>query len=514
MTGSGDDPLPHEREAKVSVWPGFRVPDLHAFVPWVVTADPKEQVLDARYLDAEDLRLLRMGITFRHRTGEGDPDGRWTLKLPAPSEGVMLDRLELEEPGPPGPPPAHLAGLVKGLLRGAALVQVAHLQTHRTVVPITDQAERPLGLLSDDVVSALDGDRVGLRFREIEVEAVAGAPDSVVTAVVDALRKAGAGEADHVPKLAKALGPRALAPGDPDVGPIGKDATTHAVFRGAVASAVRRLLVHDPVVRLDAGDEGVHQARVATRRLRSDLRTFRPLLDTPDEPPALAPLLEELRWLGGLLGAVRDADVLGQRLSEVVRDLDDPDEEAAQGLLDRLAAERAPLLDELHGALDSDRYVRLVQALVELAIDPPPLDRAEERARTTMPELAAKPWNHLVRRVGRLDHKPADEELHRVRILAKRARYAAEAAAVVIPAAGRHASAIADLQSVLGDHQDAVVAEAWLRRAVAEGAGGPESFAAGLLVTMEREQAARYRKRWRSAWTDASGKKLTAWLAG
>ena len=101
-----------------------------------------------------------------------------------------------------------------------------------------------------------------------------------------------------------------------------------------------------------------------------------------------------------------------------------------------------------------------------------------------------------------------------MRILAKRARYAAEAAAVVIPAAGRHASAIADLQSVLGDHQDAVVAEAWLRRAVAEGAGGPESFAAGLLVTMEREQAARYRKRWRSAWTDASGKKLTAWLAG
>ena len=67
---------------------------------------------------------------------------------------------------------------------------------------------------------------------------------------------------------------------------------------------------------------------------------------------------------------------------------------------------------------------------------------------------------------------------------------------------------------MLGDHQDAVVAEAWLRRAVTEGAGGPESFAAGLLVTMEREQAARYRKRWRSAWDDASRKKLTSWLAG
>ena len=88
-----------------------------------------------------------------------------------------------------------------------------------------------------------------------------------------------------------------------------------------------------------------------------------------------------------------------------------------------------------------------------------------------------------------------------------------QAAAVVIPAADRHASAIADVQSVLGDHQDAVVAEAWLRRAVTEGRVVPESFAAGLLVTMEREQAARYR-RWRSAWKDASRKKLTSWLPG
>jgi CHAD domain-containing protein len=172
------------------------------------------------------------------------------------------------------------------------------------------------------------------------------------------------------------------------------------------------------------------------------------------------------------------------------------------------------MLDALHEALDSDRYVRLVEALVELALDPPPLERADTPARTTMPELAKIPWDHLVRRVDRLGHEPADEELHRVRILAKRARYAAEAAAVVIPAAHRHASAIADLQGVLGDHQDAVVAEAWLRRAVAQGAGGPESFAAGLLVATEREAAADHRRRWRKAWKDASRKKLTSWLPG
>ena len=231
MTGSATDEVPHEREAKVSVWPGFRVPDLQATVPWMVAAEPEEQVLDARFLDASDLRLLRMGITFRHRTGEGSPDGRWTLKVPVPSEGVALDRLEIEVDGPPGQPPDHLASAVRGALRGADLAEVAHLQTNRTVVAIRDPADRPLGVLTDDVVSAFDGDEVGWRFREIEVEAAAGAPANVIDAVVDVLRAAGAGEPDNVPKLARALGPRALAPGDPDVPPVGKDATTRAAFQ-------------------------------------------------------------------------------------------------------------------------------------------------------------------------------------------------------------------------------------------------------------------------------------------
>ena len=502
--------VPHEREAKVSVWPGFRVPDLTGPLPWVVTAPPEDQVLDARFLDAEDLRLLRMGITFRHRTGEGDPEGRWTLKLPVPSEGLALDRLEMEEAGPPGPPPAHMATLVRGVLRGAPLVEVAHLQTHRTLVRIRDPASRPLGMLTDDVVSALDdGDQVGLRFREIEVEAAAGAPDSVIEAVVDVLRGAGAGEADHVPKLARALGPRALAAGDPDVPKVDREASTSAAFQDAVAGSVRRLLLHDPIVRLDAGDEGVHQARVATRRLRSDLRTFRPLLDED----ALAPLHDELRWLGGLLGDVRDADVLGQRLAEAVDDLDEEsDREAGQLLIARLERERKPLLDALHEALDGDRYLALVDALVELALHPPLLSEADAPARRTLPSLAAKPWNHLARNVGNLERHPTDEELHRVRILAKRARYAAEAAAPVIPAAGRHAEAIAAVQSVLGDHQDAVVAQAWLRGAVASGASGPESFAAALLVRAEQDLAAKHRRRWRAAWDKASRKKLLGWL--
>ena len=429
--------------------------------------------------------------------------------MPVPSEGVALDRLEIDVDGPPGQPPDHLASAVRGVLRGADLAEVAHLQTNRTVVAIRDPADRPLGVLSDDVVSAFDGDEVGWRFREIEVEAAAGAPANVIDAVVDVLRAAGAGEPDKVPKLARALGPRALAPGDPDVPSVGKDATIRAAFQDAVASSVRRLLLHDPVIRLDAGEEGVHQARVATRRLRSDLRTFRTLLDEE----ALAPLIEELRWLGGLLGEVRDADVLRQRLGEAVDGLDEEsDREAGRLLLDRVEAGRKPQLAALHEALDSPRYLELTQALVEFAVTPPLLDEADQPARTTYPELASRPWEHLRKRVGGLDKHPTDAELHRVRILAKRARYAAEAASAVIPAASRHAEAIAGLQGVLGDHQDAVVAQQWLRNSIAADATAPEAFVAGLLVRDEEDLARKHRRRWRDAWAEADRKKRKAWL--
>jgi CHAD domain-containing protein len=507
--GDAGPKVPHEREAKVSVWPGFELPDLRSKIAWIDAGEAEEQLLDARFVDAPDLRLLRMGITFRHRTGEGTPEGRWTLKLPVPSEGLALDRLEMEEDGPPGPPPAHMVAVVRGVLRGASLVEVAHLQTRRTAVPLQDPASRPLGMLSDDVVSALSGDHVGLRFREIEVEAVDGAPDSVIEVVVGALRAAGAGEPDHVPKLAKALGPRALAAADPDVPDAGKDAAAAAVFQAAVARSVRRLLEHDPIVRLDAGEEGVHQARVATRRLRSDLRTFRSLLDQE----AVASLREDLTWLGELLGAVRDADVLTARLTEAADGLDDPDDqEAARGLVARAVDERGPKLAALLEAMDGQRYLALTEAIVNLALRPPLLAEAAEPARTVLRELAGGPWDHLGRNIGKLDDEPTDEELHRVRILAKRARYAAETASSVLPGAARHASAIADLQGVLGDHQDAVVAQRWLRDAVSAGVTGPQAFAAGLLVRAEQDLARRERDRWPKAWRDANRKKLTAWL--
>jgi hypothetical protein len=65
---------------------------------------------------------------------------------------------------------------------------------------------------------------------------------------------------------------------------------------------------------------------------------------------------------------------------------------------------------------------------------------------------------------------------------------------------------------VLGDQHDAVVAEHWLREAVNEGASRQQALVAGLLVAIERQEAASQRSAWKPAWKAASAKKLTAWL--
>ena len=94
--------------------------------------------------------------------------------------------------------------------------------------------------------------------------------------------------------------------------------------------------------------------------------------------------------------------------------------------------------------------------------------------------------------------------MHQVRIKAKRARYAAEA---IAPVAGRRvarlAEAVADLQGILGDHQDAVVAEAWLRQASQD--GGDLALVAGELVGVQRAEAKASRKAWKKAWKRALG---------
>ena len=129
-----------------------------------------------------------------------------------------------------------------------------------------------------------------------------------------------------------------------------------------------------------------------------------------------------------------------------------------------------------------------------------------------LPGLARTPWEKLRDAVAAVEPHGPDDELHEVRIRAKRARYAAEVAALVVGRpASRFAKAAAGLQDVLGGLQDAVVTEAWLRSA-AEGARRPVVLAAGQLVAMERAEAERARSTWQEAWQGVRKPAVRSWL--
>jgi CHAD domain-containing protein len=241
--------------------------------------------------------------------------------------------------------------------------------------------------------------------------------------------------------------------------------------------------------------------RVSTRRLRSDLRTFGPVLDGSD----LAPVVDELRWLADALGAVRDLDVLADGLAEAATELPEPDREGGTDLVDRLRAKRDASRRSLLGVLDGDRYFALLHRVVELTLDPPVVaDVADRPTRDVMVELVRVPWTKLRREVRSLPDEPPDDALHEIRIRAKRSRYAAEAIAPFVPPAEKLGARIAALQDVLGEHQDAIVAEAWLREAVSkDDLPAAEAFAAGWLAAERRARAAELRDDWAPAWKRA-----------
>ena len=293
------------------------------------------------------------------------------------------------------------------------------------------------------------------------------------------------------------------------VDPVDASSSVADLIRHQVAVSVRQLLEHDPGVRLGEDPEAVHQYRVAARRLRSDLRTFRSELDRDATDAAR----DDLRWLGGVVGPVRDLDVLGARLADHARTLAEPDRPGAGAVLVRVAEARDQARVGVNDALGTDRYDQVLAALVGFAARPPlsMSGHADRPAAARAGRLVRRRWRQLDAAVQTAGPDPSDVDLHRIRIAAKRCRYAAEAVAPVVGRPGaRFAARIEDVQTVLGDHHDTVVAEAWLRDAAVDLVDA--RVAIGGLIAIERATRARLRAEWPAVWHRASRKKARAWF--
>ncbi|MFC7763601.1 CHAD domain-containing protein [Catellatospora bangladeshensis] len=288
-----------------------------------------------------------------------------------------------------------------------------------------------------------------------------------------------------------------------------------------VRAGVARVLAHDPLVRLDeplpGGDTAVHQMRVGCRRLRSDLRTFGRLVD----PRWARPLRAELRWLADRLAGPRDAEVLRARMHETAAaDPLVPLDAADLARLDTILAHRRDeAYGELQEALRTRRYLVLVQRLTAATRRLPLLSAAGEPAAAILPGLVARPWRRLVKGghgvpgAGRLAPDAPDVDWHQVRIHAKRARYAAEAAqAAGDPRLAPLARKLAKLQNLLGEHADAAMAaETWL----ALGEAHPDlAPTCAHLAARERAAATAVRTTYPTRWhkTERKGTFLTQYV--
>ena len=593
-----------EQEVKLDPSPGWSLPELSGILPGVEVHALADVALETTYYDTADLRLARHHLTLRfRRQTELVPGAKrveerattevWTVKLPSSSDSTVLARTEVTWP-PEGtgatatgrrggrrpratgrglqssdyefekvhPEAAHF---VQAAALGRPLEPVAHLSSIRRRTELRTSDGRPLAEVDEDTITGRDllasqerpfrhGDTPDVRFREVEVELAEGSALEVLDAVVNRLEEAGARRSPGKSKLARVLGGGSaevdladLRPAPPEAR--GQEVAVSGVLRQQARSCLDALVDHDPAIRLDDPDpEHVHRSRVATRRLRTVLREFTPLLayGPDDSASASAPtteaangaeawfatLLRELKWLGGILGSVRDTDVRLEWLEEHCAKL--PAIDAAAGDLLRAAArdQRRARHEELRDAISTGRYLDVLRALDALASGPGPRSPVphelwillSEPAATGMPALAHRQWRSLRKAVRRLAPEPADEALHRVRIQAKRLRYLAEVSAPVVrtPASRVAASATAKeataLQDILGDLHDAVVTEDWLRQTASHYPSSAKPFsliatglAAGQLIALERETQRKSRAAWRRTWRRLDRKGLRSW---
>jgi CHAD domain-containing protein len=385
---------------------------------------------------------------------------------------------------------------------------VVTLVTTRSATKVDDPGGHPLAEVVVDEVTARSPIRGASAWWELEVEAIA--PDVDLSAYSSLLRAAGAHDRVQTPKAIRALGPSATLPGDPPPPrPMKLGHPAHLLVEHALRAHTRSLVLQDGRVRLDL-DDSVHQMRVAARRLRSALRTLHPLVADPWGHE----VREELKWLGAALGAARDAEVGLALVGSVLEQVG-----ASSSLRKVVTQEYA--VEDAHAAavhiLANRRWLRLLDRLVEAAYEPPVTPASSEPLRDVAPALVGKTWAHLAKTADRLKahHSPA-ADYHRVRVLAKRARYAME---TVAPAYGkdasRFASRVSEVQDVLGDHQDCVVAaEALHRIARKDELGQEHAFVLGQAVQVLVHREAELRDDFHVLWPKVRRQRHRRWLHG
>jgi CHAD domain-containing protein len=450
-------------------------------------AEPAEHQLEAVYFDTESLILAKHRITLRRRTG--GTDSGWHVKLPTDRD----TRVEIHAPlGQPEIVPEELAERLLVFTRGEELRPVARIHTRRTLHRLHGSDDVTLADFVDDHVTAetLHPTPLERQWREWEIELVHG-DETLFESAERVLSGVGATPSGHASKLARALGTAW-----PEAVPTPPKARSKGSAGDAIVAYIAAQIAE--ITKLDSGvrrgvDDAVHRMRSTTRRLRSTLSAYGKLFDAD----AVDPLKTELKWLSRALGRARDAEVLRDRIGELMNEQPDgsvPAPEASRINDDLEGAFNSRYREMLH-SMGTKRYFRLLESLEEFRDDPPTKPRAGKKARPVTAKLAGKAIKRLHRSqkaASGLTGVESDRALHQVRKDAKRLRHAAEALRDVHrKPAVKLARNAQKIQKILGEHQDSVVSRSVLLRLANDtGRSVDDNSPYGPLLAAEEQRAA------------------------
>jgi CHAD domain-containing protein len=268
--------------------------------------------------------------------------------------------------------------------------------------------------------------------------------------------------------------------------------------RAALDKRTRAMLRHDPGTRTGEDPENLHQMRVSVRRMRAVLQAARPLLNREWANE----LRTELGWLGRALGPVRDLDVLLMRLRDEAAQFGEAERVDAERLLSSLEDERSRARAVMLDTLESERYTALVNRLADATTRPVP--KRGGKRKVSLTSLVGKEFDQLNGAVTRAGTAPPDEVLHDLRIRGKRLRYTAELTESALgPAVHELLRKTVAMQDVLGEHQDACVAQQRVTALLADLPGDTAvAFVAGRLFEREEVRRIETRAAWPQAWAD------------
>lgn len=500
-----------ETEAKFDAAPDWELPALAD----LVARDIPATQLVADYWDTHDRRLDDWGVTLRRRDADGGARTEWTIKLPlrGSADGVQR-RQELTIDTSSTTPPAELRTLLTAMARGAALEPVARIITDRRRRRVGNDLWTDAVEITDDRVTSRVAGRTGPAFRQIEVELLDDEAHDVMGSVIDSLRTGGLDPSRDDSKLRRVLGSSAPDPNTPT--PASKKKrkknkkkpTLAQLTSTAVGRGVTEFVRTDPCIRLHDDMEAVHTYRKAIRRLRSDLRTLRPVLDEERSER----LRDELQWFAGLLGEVRDLHVLRARLLELAEQVGITSEQrdAIVRILDaQLEVERRNLLSAMAG----DRYLQLIERLTKFQRRPRFRSGVNPAApaRTALDAAARSSWKKVEKARRRATRQPTSEHLHTLRKKVKHVRITAQLSKDVGAKPKQFVRAAGVLKEDLGDLHDADVLIAWLDE-LPDRLDSDAAYAAGRLREHTVARRAELADAWSRSWKELDRGRLRRWM--